>query len=318
MLPVKATHALTFPIFQDNSIVSWCLLSQKVVKVKAWVARLGYDDFMSKLLDGKVAVVTGAGRGIGQATAELYAKHGAKIVIADIDDGPAGETLELVKAAGSDGVVVAGNICKREDCDNIIKAGMDLGGGSIDILANIAGITRDAVIHKMTEDEWDFVINVNLKGTYNMIQASVPAMRDAGKNEGSEAKSRSIINVSSTSGVKGNAGQINYASAKAGINGMTRTVAKEWARFNVRCNSIAPGFIETRLTSGPSDDPKLGVPDQQMQMIQMLYSQTGLQRPEGMGKPIDIANLALFFGSDLSSYVSGQVLVAAGAMIDTY
>lgn len=273
---------------------------------------------MGKLLEGKVAVITGAGRGIGQATAELYAKHGAKIVIADIDAGPAGETLELVKKAGSTGVVVTGNICKREDCDKIIKAGMELGGGSIDILANIAGITRDAVIHKMTEKEWDFVIEVNLKGTYNMIQASVPAMRDVAKDEKPAARSRSIINVSSTSGVKGNAGQINYAAAKAGINGMTRTVAKEWARFNIRCNSIAPGFIETRLTSAPSDDPKLGVPEQQMQMIKMMYSQTGLQRAEGMGKPIDIANLALFFGSELSSYVSGQVLVAAGAMIDSY
>jgi len=273
---------------------------------------------MTKLLEGKIAVITGAGRGIGQATAELYAKHGAKIVIADIDAAPAEETLALVKAAGSDGIVVAGNIVKREDCDKIIKAGMDLGGGSIDILANIAGITRDAVIHKMTEKEWDFVIDVNLKGTFNMIQASVPAMRDVAKDEKPAPKARSIINVSSTSGVKGNAGQINYAAAKAGINGMTRTAAKEWARFNIRSNSIAPGFIETRLTSGPSDDPTLGVPDQQMQMIQMLYSQTGLNRPEGMGKPIDIANIALFLASDLSTYMSGQVLTVAGAMIDSY
>lgn len=273
---------------------------------------------MTKLLEGKVAVVTGAGRGIGQATAELYAQHGAKIIIADIDAAPAEETLKLVKAAGSDGAVVAGNIVKPDDCKKIIQAGMDLGGGSVDILANIAGITRDAVIHKMTEDEWDFVIDINLKGTYNMIQASVPAMRDVAKGETPAPKPRSIINVSSTSGVKGNAGQINYAAAKAGINGISRTTAKEWARFNIRCNSIAPGFIETRLTSGPSDDPKLGVPDQQMQMIQMLYSQTGLNRPEGMGKPIDIANIALFLGSDLSTYMSGQVLVVAGAMIDTY
>ena len=273
---------------------------------------------MSKLLDGKIAVITGAGRGIGQATAELYAKHGAKIVIADIDTDPANETLALVKAAGSEGVVVAGNITKRDDCNRIIKAGMDLGGGSIDILANIAGITRDAVIHKMTEEEWDFVIDVNLKGTYNMVQASVPAMREVAKNETPAPKARSIINVSSTSGVKGNAGQINYAAAKAGINGITRTTAKEWARFNIRSNSIAPGFIETRLTSGPSDDPTLGIPEQQMQMIQMLYSQTGLNRKEGMGKPIDIANIALFLASDLSSYMSGQVLTVAGAMIDSY
>ena len=273
---------------------------------------------MPKLLEGKVAVVTGAGRGIGQATAELYAKHGANIIIADIDEAPALETKKLVEAHGVRAEVVTGNICNIDDCKKIVGAGADLGGGSIDILANIAGITRDVVIHKMTEKDWDFVIDVNLKGTFFMTQAASAVMREPAKAEGVAPRARSIINVSSTSGVKGNAGQINYAAAKAGINGITRTVAKEWARFNIRCNSIAPGFIETRLTSEVSDDPKLGVPEQQMQMIKMMYSQTGLQRPEGMGKPIDIANLALFFGSDLSTYVSGQVLVAAGAMIDSY
>jgi len=136
-----------------------------------------------KLLQNKVIVITGAGRGIGQATAKLFAEHGAKIVIADIDAAPAQETLKLVEAAGSSGIIVAGNIVKREDCDKIIKAGMDLGGGSIDVIANVAGITRDAVIHKMTEAEWDFVVDVNMKGTYNMIQASVPAMRDVAKDE---------------------------------------------------------------------------------------------------------------------------------------
>lgn len=273
---------------------------------------------MSKLLEGKVAIITGAGRGIGQATAELYAEHGANIVIADIDADPANETLKLVEAKGARGAVVTGNICEADDCKKIISAGMDLGGGQVDILANIAGITRDTVIHKMTEKEWDFVIDVNLKGTFNMVQAASAAMRDPAKAEGGAPRARSIINVSSTSGVKGNAGQINYAAAKAGINGMTRTVAKEWARFNIRCNSIAPGFIETRLTAAPTEDGKLGIPDQQRQMIEMLYSQTGLQRAEGMGKPIDIANVALFLASDLSAYMSGQVLTVAGAMIDTY
>ncbi|NQY80940.1 MAG: SDR family oxidoreductase [Candidatus Caenarcaniphilales bacterium] len=272
---------------------------------------------MVKLLDGKTAVVTGAGRGIGKATALLYADHGANLVLVDIDPAPLEEAVKEVEAKGVKAIAVAANITKADECVNVFTKALELSPDGVDILANIAGITRDAVIHKMTEDEWNFVIDVNLKGTYNMVQASVPAMRDKAKAEGI-AKPRSIINISSTSGVKGNSGQINYAAAKAGINGITRTTAKEWARFNIRSNSIAPGFIETRLTSAPSDDPKLGIPEQQMQMIQMLYSQTGLQRKEGMGKPEDIANIALFFASDLSSYVSGQVLTAAGAMIDSY
>ena len=276
---------------------------------------------MTKLLQDKVIVITGAGRGIGKCTAELFASHGAKLVLADIDAKPAEETLAEVIKLGGSGVVVAGNIVKREDCDKICAAAAKLGDGSIDCIANIAGITKDGVIHKMTEEQWDFVVDINMKGSFNMIQASVPYMRDAAKKEQDEkgaARARSIINVSSTSGVKGNSGQINYAAAKAGLNGMTKTVAKEWARFNIRCNSVAPGFIETRLTSGPSDNPHLGIPSQQMQMIEMMFQQTGLTRKEGMGKPIDIANPLLFFASDLSSFVSGQVLVVAGAMIDTY
>ena len=270
-----------------------------------------------KLLEGKTAIVTGAARGIGKSTALLYADHGAKLVLVDIDPEPLTEVIKEIEAKGSQAISVAANITKLTECQNIFTKALEFSPDGIDVLANIAGITRDAVIHKMTEDEWNFVIDVNLKGTYNMIQASVPAMRDKAKVEG-VARPRSIINISSTSGVKGNAGQINYAAAKAGINGITRSTAKEWARFNIRSNSIAPGFIETRLTSEASDDPKLGIPEQQMQMIQMLYSQTGLQRKEGMGKPVDIANIALFFASDLSSYVSGQVLTAAGAMIDSY
>ncbi len=274
-----------------------------------------------KLLQDKTIIITGAGRGIGKCTAELFAAHGAKLVLADIDAAVAEETLSEVKKLGASATVVAGNIVKKSDCDKICKAAAELGSGSIDCIANIAGITRDGVIHKMTEEQWNFVIDVNLKGTFNMIQASVPYMRDAAKQEQDTlgaAKARSIINVSSTSGVKGNAGQINYAAAKEGLNGMTKTVAKEWARFNIRCNSIAPGFVETRLTSAPSDDPHLGVPQQQMQMIEMMFAQTGLNRKEGMGKPIDIANSLLFFASDLSSFISGQVLIVAGGMIDTY
>ena len=199
---------------------------------------------MTKLLENKTAVVTGAGRGIGKATALLYAEHGANLVLVDIDEAPLKEVLEELTAKGYKAVYKTANITKEADCKDVFNKALEFSPSGVDILANIAGITRDAVIHKMTADEWNFVIDVNLKGTYNMIQASVPAMRDKAKDEG-VAATRSIINISSTSGVKGNAGQINYAAAKAGINGITRTVAKEWARFNIRCNSIAPGFIET-------------------------------------------------------------------------
>lgn len=268
---------------------------------------------MSVLLKDKIAVITGAGRGIGQATAILFSKEGAKLLLSDIDKGPLDETVNEIKKLGGSAIGVIGDVTKKEDCERIMKTACDFRGGSIDILANIAGITKDKILHQMSLEDWNFILNVNLTGTFLCIQAASPYMREVAKKE-TPPKTRSIINISSTS-AQGNIGQANYAASKAGIIGLTKTVAKEWARFNVRCNAIAPGVIETRLTQVRKEGEDFGIPEEQKKMIEGLHKQTGLAR--GPGLPEDVANAALFFASDLSSYVTGQVLTVSGGMIGT-
>ncbi len=269
---------------------------------------------MGNLLKDKVCVITGGGRGIGQATAILFAKEGGKVLISDIDQGPLDETISLIKGFGGSIQGFKGDVTKKVDCEKMMKAAVDgFKSSSIDVLCNIAGMTKDKVIHQMSKEEWDFIIDLNLTGTFNCVQAVSPYMREIGKKEKDQygkINPRSIINISSTS-AKGNPGQINYSASKAGVEGLTKTVAKEWARFNIRCNAIAPGFIETRLTQVKTGD--FGIPEEQKKTIDKLQKETGLERE--LGKPQDIANVALFFASDLSSFVTGQVLVAAGGMI---
>lgn len=263
------------------------------------------------LLDGKVAVITGAGRGIGQATAVLFAEEGAVVVINDIDEEPAKETLRMVEEKGGKGVVCVADVSNRKECDRLMATAAELGNGSIDILANIAGITRDAVIHKMPEEWWDLVINVNLKGTFNCIQAVSPYMRDVAKREKEKGivKHRKIINTSSTAALRGNPGQINYVAAKEGIIGITKVVAREWGPFYINCNCVAPGFTETRLTAPKKEGDILGVPPEQREAtIKMIP----FGRP---AQPIDIAKVFLFFASHLSDYVTGQVINVSGGLV---
>ena len=271
---------------------------------------------MTNLLKDKVAVITGAGRGIGRATAVLFAKEGAKLLLTDIDKEPLDETVSLIR---ENVICVTGDVTKQSDCGNVMKiAAEKLGGGSIDILANIAGITCDRIIQKMTFEDWNFILNINLTGTFNCIQAAEPYMRSAAKKEQDEngkTKTRSIINISSTSGTTGNPGQINYAASKAGVIGITKTVAKEWARFNITCNAVAPGVIETRLTRAKKEGEEFGIPEKQKEMILAIQKETGLAREPG--QPEDVAKVILFFASDLSSYVTGQVLTVAGGVIGT-
>ena len=169
----------------------------------------------------------------------------------------------------------------------------------------------------MSLEDWNFILNVNLTGTFLCIQAASPYMREIAKKEEAKLgkiKTRSIINISSTSAM-GNIGQANYAASKAGIIGLTKTVAKEWARFNITCNAVAPGYIETRLTQVRKEGEDFGIPEEQKQMIDMMQKQTGLARE--LGQSEDIAKVILFFASDLSAYVTGQVLTVAGGMIGT-
>jgi len=264
------------------------------------------DDYK---LEGKVAIVTGAGRGIGQAVAVAYAEGGAKVVISDLDEEPANETLELVKKAGSDGLVVTGNVAKKDDVSNLVKSAVDKVGG-LDIMANIAGITRDGMLHKMPEESWDFIINVNLKGTFFCCQAGIAAMREIAKKEGDKKKARKIINTSSVAGLYGNKGQTNYSAAKAGIVGMTKSVAKEGQMFNIQANAIAPGFVETRLTAAKEEGSNIGIPQSDRQQTMMYMQVMGIRTAQ----PIDLARVYYFLATDGSNYVTGQCLNVSGGL----
>lgn len=270
------------------------------------------------LLQDKVAIVTGSGRGIGAATAKLYAQYGAKVVINDIDPVPANELVAEIEAAGGEALAVAGDVTKDSDIEALIGNTIDR-FGKLDILVNNAGYTWDALIHKMTDDQWDAIIAIHLTAPFKIIKAAIPYMREVAKQEmeaNGVAQARKIINVSSTTGTRGNIGQVNYASGKAGVIGMTKTLSKEWGIFNIQVNAIAFGYIDTRLTQTRGGDETeregqtitLGMPDK---VRDMLFKTIPMGRP---GTVDEAAGPMLFFASPLSNYVSGQVLEIAGGM----
>lgn len=270
------------------------------------------------LLDGKVAIITGSGRGIGAAAAKLFAEHGAQVVVSDLDPNPANEVAEEInKGGGKQAFVIAGDVTAEDFADKIISGTLEHFGG-LDVIVNNAGYTWDAVAHKMTDKQWEAIIGVHLTAPFRIIRAAAPFIRDTAKKEeeaSGRAKARKIINVSSVSGLYGNAGQANYAAAKMGVVGLTKTFAKEWGRFNVQSNAVAFGFIETRLTQSKEkkevieregEAVSLGIPDQSRQMASMVIP---LGRP---GTPLDAAGPILFLASPLSDYVSGIVLEVHG------
>lgn len=244
------------------------------------------------ILKGKTALITGAARGIGRAIAVRFANEGANIAFSDIRRDEFMESLEQelaelgVKAKG-----YASDASSFTDCENLIAEVLN-DFGNIDVLVNNAGITRDNLLLRMTEQEWDMVINVNLKSIFNMTKAIQRSMI--------KQRSGSIVNMSSVVGLSGNAGQSNYSASKAGLIGFTKSIAKELGSRGVRCNAIAPGFIETEMTAKIPEDAK-----------KAWLQDIPLRRA---GLPEDVANAALFLGSDLSSYVSGQVLSVCGGM----
>jgi 3-oxoacyl-[acyl-carrier protein] reductase len=269
------------------------------------------------MLDGKVAILTGAGRGIGAAAAKMFAAEGALVVVSDLDPNPAEETASAIKNAGGKAIVVAGDVTDAAFPAQLIKATLDTYSG-IDIIVNNAGYTWDGVIQNMTDKQWYAMIDVHTTAPFRILREASQFIREAAKKEmatNGRANARKVVNVSSVSGVYGNAGQVNYSTAKAGITGLTKTLAKEWGRYNVQVNCVCFGFIETRLTAAKEsaetvirdgEEIALGVPDQMRQMAPMLIP---LGRP---GTPEEAAGPMLFLASPLSNYVSGHVLEITG------
>ena len=245
-----------------------------------------------KLLEGKTALITGASRGIGKAIALRFASEGANIAFTDlVADENFQATERELQALGVKAKGYASNASNFEDSANTVDQ-IAKEFGSIDILVNNAGITRDNLLMRMTEQQWDMVINVNLKSAFNLTHAVQKHML--------RQRSGSIINMSSVVGVSGNAGQSNYSASKAGMIGFTKSVAQELGSRNIRCNAIAPGFIITDMTGQLSDEVRKG-----------WQQKIPLRRG---GTPDEVAKAALFLASDLSSYVSGQVINVCGAM----
>lgn len=244
------------------------------------------------LLQGKTAVITGAARGIGKAIALKYAQEGANIAFTDlsIDDNAKATEAEIV-AYGVKVKGYASNAADFEDTHKVVEQIL-ADFGSIDILVNNAGITRDGLMMRMTEQQWDMVININLKSAFNFIHAVTPIMM--------KQKGGSIINMSSVVGLSGNAGQTNYSASKAGMIGLAKSIAKEVGSRGIRANCICPGFIITEMTGVLPEDVK-----------KKWAEQIPLRRG---GTPEDVANVAVFLGSDLSSYVSGQAIPVCGGM----
>ncbi len=272
-----------------------------------------------ELLGGKVAIITGAARGIGRACAELFAAHGARVVLSDIDDEPARAAAEGLRAGGAEALAVAGDVTAAEFGPRIVGAALDA-YGRLDVIVNNAGYTWDGTAHKMSDEQWQAMLDVHLTAPFRIIRAASNYLRETAKREKEEtgrAQSRKIVNVSSTTGTRGNAGQANYAAGKAGVVGLTKTLAKEWGQFNIQVNAVAFGFIETRLTQAKeagerlareSADIALGIPQANRDIAFRLI-------PMGRGgTPQEAAGPVLFFASPLSDYVSGQVLEVTGGL----
>lgn len=264
-----------------------------------------------KPLEGKVAIVTGSGRGIGRATVLRLAQSGVRVVINDLDSVPASEVEREIKAAGSDALTVLGSVADPKVASAMVDAAAGQ-WGRLDILVNNAGITRDAMIHRMTDEQFNLVMDVIVRGAFNCIRAAAPYMRDAGKKDRQAGKHghRKIVNVSSIAGVHGAVGNANYATAKAAILGLTKAVAREWAPYLINCNAVAPGVVDTRLTAARDEEknPELGIPAEVREKIVK-------QMPFGrIGTPDDVAGTIEFLSSPASDFITGQVIQIDGGV----
>ncbi len=272
---------------------------------------------MTRKLEGKVALVSGSGRGIGREIALKLAAEGARVVINDLDAGPAQQTVADILAAGGVATGCVGSVTEPGFAERFVGTAVDTWGG-LDIIVNNAGYTWDNVVQKMTDEQWEAMLAVHLTAPFRILRAASAFIRGAARKEADQGIEvfRKVVNISSTSGVYGNAGQSNYAAAKAGINGLTKAMAKEWGRYKVNVNSVAFGLIRTRLTEADATagasiqvegrEIKVGVNPQILKNAEALI-------PLGRGgTPQEAAGAVYMFCIPESNYVSGQVLVCGG------
>jgi 3-oxoacyl-[acyl-carrier protein] reductase len=266
------------------------------------------------LLDGKSAIVTGSARGIGRATAELFVSEGAKVLINDLDADVAEQASGEIDGETA---VHAGDLTEEGAADKLVEAGVDA-FGSVDIVVNNAGYTWDGVVHRMEDKQFQAMLDIHTVAPFRIARAIAPHWREAAKAEAAEGNEvfRKLVNISSISGTMGNAGQANYSAAKAGVVGLTKTLAKEWGQFKINVNAVAFGFVETRLTAAKEagekmtapggEEVELGIPEQMRSMASAIIPLGRPAQPEEAARPV------LFLASDLSNYVHGQVINVTG------
>ncbi|PSN72111.1 short-chain dehydrogenase/reductase-like protein SDR [Corynespora cassiicola Philippines] len=277
----------------------------------------GHLNYPRGMLAGQVAIITGSGQGIGAEAARLFANEGAKVVVADVDAQKAGDVVNQINSSGGSAIAVAGDVLDDDYINELIKKAAEFGNGKIHIIVNNAGYTWDGVIHKMTDKQWHTIVNLHGTAPFKIVRAAAPYFRVK------DGEPRNIINISSTSGLHGNAGQINYALAKAGVTGLTKTIAKEWGpQFGVRSNTIAFGHILTRLTAAKEAGAFVTTPDGEKVALGIPQAQKAggpgdgaqhldipLRRP---GTATEAASAVLAVASPLFSYVNGQTISVTG------
>jgi 3-oxoacyl-[acyl-carrier protein] reductase len=268
-------------------------------------------------LDGKIAIVSGAGRGIGRSIALKLAAEGASVVVNDLDSEPANQVVDEITGAGGRAVACPGSVGDPDFGERFVGTATQHFGG-LDIVINNAGYTWDTVVQKMTDEQWDAIIDVHLRAPFRILRAAQPVISKAAKAEAEQGLEvhRKVVNISSVAGLYGNAGQVNYASAKAGIVGLTRTLAKEWGRYKVNVNAVAFGFIETRLTAASADgSATIDIEGRQIKvgvnpaLLEMAKRTIPLGRP---GTPDEAAGSVVMLTYPEADYVSGQIIVTGG------
>jgi len=273
-----------------------------------------------KKLEGKVALVTGSGRGIGQAIALKLASEGARVVVNDIDSAPAEESIRKIEELGSDAAACVGDVTATDFGARMVKTALD-SFGAIDIIVNNAGYAWDSVVQKMTDEQWYAMIDVHATAPFRILRAASDYFRDAAKKdkEAGRTVNRKVVNISSIAGMFGNAGQTGYSAAKAAVIGITRTLAKEWGRYNVNVNCVAFGLIQTRMTvaigAGEASarvgerEIRMGVPPEFLDFLNKMI-------PLGRGgTPEEAAGAVYLFCTPESDYISGQLVLVSGGLV---